>query len=203
MRGEVIFRTNSSTIGLKVETLEICIAAFRASDLTKCAPVGLSLEAWATILGMSTLAILGLIWRGVRLSFFGFTQFIAKTTLWTRNLIFGSNQYPEMCRAIWPLMEDNRRIFRSFGPSSGATAANVRFDQSLWVANRNKIVENNSKIGELIRSNFRNIPNKDGVSFERWLSHIDAFAAHVGDPNVDYREHQFPSEIVDLVSRHA
>ncbi|TJV20776.1 MAG: hypothetical protein E5Y04_30700 [Mesorhizobium sp.] len=186
-----------------METLNVCIAAFNASDLTKCAPIGLSLEAWATILGMSTLAVLSLILRGFRLSFLGFTKFVSKAATQVRTLMFGSNEYPALCRAVWPLMEDNRRIFEDFGPKSGANHDYVRFDQTLWKASKNKIVENNRVIAELIRTGAKKIPTEDKISFDRWLSHIDAFEAHVENEAVDYRHNQFPKEVVDIVSRHA
>ncbi|RWE84485.1 MAG: hypothetical protein EOS63_03095 [Mesorhizobium sp.] len=186
-----------------METLRICIAAFNASDLTKCAPVGLSLDAWATILGMSTLAILGMLLRGFRFGFLGFVGLISKALARVRSFIFGSNDYREMCRTILPLMEENGRIFEAFGPKSSAADEYTRFDQSLWVARRVGIVENNRQIANIILKAKNVIPEADEFLFDQWLSHIDAFESHVADERVDYRNHQFPRAVVELIHRHA
>jgi hypothetical protein len=105
---------------------------------------------------------------------------------------------------IWPRMEDNRRIFQDFGPNSGIDNAGslekaVRVDLSLWYSKRDTIVQNNSIICDYIRSNIGLIPEGYMPAFEKWLSHIDAFALHVADDAIDYREYQFPKEVISIV----
>lgn len=46
------------------------------------------------------------------------------------------------------------------------------------------------------------IPGQYAAIFERLISHIDAFEVHVENEQADYREHQFPTEIVDVVDEH-
>jgi hypothetical protein len=101
-------------------------------------------------------------------------------------------------------MEDNRRIFQDFGPNSGidnlgSLTKAVRFDLSLWYGKRETIVQNNIIIAHHIRSNIGLIPEAHKPTFEKWLSHIDAFALHVTDDTIDYGEHQFPKEVVSIV----
>jgi hypothetical protein len=101
-------------------------------------------------------------------------------------------------------MEDNRRIFQDFWPNSGAdnsgsSAKAVRFDLSLWYGKRDTIVCNNNIISNHIRSNIDLIPEAHLHIFEKWLSHIDAFALHVHDDTIDYREHQFPKDVISIV----
>ena len=100
-------------------------------------------------------------------------------------------------------MEDNKRIFTDFGPNSGLKFLNkdkmVRHDLSLWYKERHKIAKNNELISSHIREFIDVIPDEVKHFFEGWLSHIDAFKHHLEDDNVDYREHQFPIAVVDIL----
>lgn len=101
-------------------------------------------------------------------------------------------------------MEDNRRIFQDFGPklgvdNPGSSTRAVRFDLSLWYGKRDTIVHNNNIIAQHILSNIGLIPKVHKPTFEKWLSHIDAFAHHVTDDTIDYGEHQFPKEIISII----
>jgi hypothetical protein len=109
--------------------------------------------------------------------------------------------FKQLCSALQPVIQENGRIFRDFGPNSGASSDGVlRTDLSVWYAKRPKIVENNSQISDLIRSNLTAVPAEHYEIFTRLLSHIDAFEAHVLKGGVDYREHQFPKEIVVIIN---
>jgi len=108
-----------------------------------------------------------------------------------------------MCRLILPIVEDNKRIFDHFGPNSGASprvdSKVVRHDLSMWRAQRPTLDGNNQKIKQILRENWHLIPACHSAIFERWISHIDAFALHLLDSSVDYREHQFPHEVNEIV----
>lgn len=109
-----------------------------------------------------------------------------------------------LCKAIWPLMEENRRIFEDFGPNSGSAVSGlnekiVRWDTSMWRLQRPTIGTNNAAIAGYIRSCVDIIPKEHAELFRKWLSHIEAFAHHLSDDSVDYREHQFPGEVFEVV----
>lgn len=115
--------------------------------------------------------------------------------------------FSDLCRSLWPLMEDNRRIFEDFGPNSGAAHSGaeekiVRHDLSLWRSRRPAIGVNNELIAKEIRSYADVIPEAHEKLFRKWLSHIEAFAAHLADDDVDYREHQFPRQVVEIIKEH-
>jgi hypothetical protein len=112
--------------------------------------------------------------------------------------------FGSLCEMLWPLIKENRRIFEDFGPNSGATCSGpedktVRYDMTLWKHRRKAIGANNEVIAEYLRSYANVVPDVHQPLFRKWLSHIDAFALHLADDNVDYREHQFPREVVDVV----
>jgi hypothetical protein len=108
-----------------------------------------------------------------------------------------------LCRALKPLLEDNYRVFRDFGPNSDANSKGpLRHNLNAWYAlRRSKILPNNSQIRSFIVECRDIIPRKYKTAFQKLISHIDAFEAHVDNDLVDYREHQFPSDIVDIVER--
>jgi hypothetical protein len=117
-----------------------------------------------------------------------------------------ARSFPTLCKSIWPLMEDNKRIFDDFGPNSeaarpGETERTVRFDLALWKRQRFAIGENNQAIAEQVRANMDLIPDRHAAIFRRLLSHIEAFSHHLFDENLDYRDHQFPYEVVVIVER--
>jgi TIR domain len=107
-----------------------------------------------------------------------------------------------LCRALQPILDDNRRLFRDFGPNSSANSKGpVRYNLASWYTLRKtKIVPNNSQLRDLIVDHQGLIPKKRKAIFDRLISHIDAFEAHVEDDAVDYREHQFPAEIESVIN---
>lgn len=114
--------------------------------------------------------------------------------------------FPELCKRLWPLIEDNRRIFQNFGPNSHAAKTpveerEVRYDLSLWYELRPKIVTNNDAVLALLRLAGSAIPRIHKEIFEKWESHIEAFKAHVGNHSIDYRAHQFPLEILPIIEK--
>jgi hypothetical protein len=112
--------------------------------------------------------------------------------------------FPSLCRLLWPLMEDNRRIFEDFGPNSGAAypgpgTKKVRFDLTIWELKKPGIGTNNELIANYLRSYRDVIPEVYRALFSKWLSHIEAFALHLAGEGIDYRDHQFPKDVVDVV----
>jgi hypothetical protein len=110
--------------------------------------------------------------------------------------------FQSLCRRLWIIFRENQRIFQDFGPKSGANDDGIRWELSVWERLRKeKIVPLNTRVRELIVGNWDLIPREHAEIFRKLLSHIDAFEAHVGDPSVDYRDHQFPSQIAEVVER--
>jgi hypothetical protein len=110
-----------------------------------------------------------------------------------------------LCRDIKPLLDENARIFRDFGPNSGADAEGpVRWDLTAWHQLRvSKIAPNNVRIRDLIKTHPDAVPAEKRNLFDSLLSHIDAFEAHISDSKIDYRDHQFPKEIVAIINQTA
>jgi predicted nucleotidyltransferase len=111
------------------------------------------------------------------------------------------SNFPNLAHEIWPLITENHRAFKSYGPRSGAAdAAPVRWDLSLWEeAKTDIILPNNQKIEELIKSNWEQIPPKYQPAFEKMLTHIYAFEKHCENSTIDYTEHQFPQEFTSII----
>lgn len=72
----------------------------------------------------------------------------------------------------------------------------------LWYSQRSAIVANNRAVAGYTGEP-KLIPESQLPLFDKLLSHIEAFELHVKDPRIDYREHQFPREIYDIVQRAA
>ena len=108
---------------------------------------------------------------------------------------------PSLAHQIWPLMAENRRVFTSYGPRSGAeSAAPVRWNLSLWEEARAEIVlPNNQRIKDLIENNWDYVPEEHRPIFGKMLTHIYAFEKHCHDPTVDYAEHQFPQDFASII----
>jgi hypothetical protein len=117
----------------------------------------------------------------------------------------GPNDFREMCRRIRPLFEENARIFKDFGPNSGAASASpLRSNLESWYHMRSKrIVPNNREIAALVKISYSLIPAEHRRIFDKLLSHIEAFELHVGDENINYSDKQFPAAIVSLVEEMA
>jgi len=101
---------------------------------------------------------------------------------------------------IRKLMEENRRIFLSFGPNSSAGAnGEIRHDPGSWQQlRREAICPNNEQIYDILKS-VRRVSATEQPVVEKMLSHIEAFAHHCENPNYDYRDNQFPREFSDLI----
>jgi hypothetical protein len=110
--------------------------------------------------------------------------------------------FQSLCKVLSLIFGENERIFKDFGPKSGANADAVRWDLSIWRRlRREKIAPSNAQLRELIIRNWDLIPGEHTEIFRKLLSHIDAFEAHINEARVDYRDHQFPVQIVDIVGR--
>ena len=111
-----------------------------------------------------------------------------------------------LCSALRPLLAVNKRIFLDFGPKSGIANSGepLRTDFKVWNFQREKtIVPNNAQMRDLITRHYDHIPREHQPSFDRLLSHIDAFETHVRFGGIDYRNHLFPVEIDEIVSSHS
>jgi hypothetical protein len=112
--------------------------------------------------------------------------------------------FGDLCRALLPILEENRRIFVDFGPRSGKeSTGSVRWELSLWYSQRPRIASNNARIAQLIQTHRPLIPERYKGEFDQLLSHIEAFAAHVNDDGLDYREHQFPQHVSRIIIENA
>ena len=153
--------------------------------------MGLSLVEWMTVIS-------------------GLTAFIS-ILRWVVNAQSGERlprikSFRALCREIEPMLDDNTRIFNTFGPNSGKGVGLpkiVRTDLTAWEVIRRQIAHNNAQIKDLLVSSQKLIPSDHHLLFQRWISHIDAFNAHLGDTSVDYREHQFPTDIVEIIHKNA
>src|SRR6202158_5375867 len=98
-------------------------------------------------------------------------------------------------------INENGRVFRSFGPNSGAESlGEVRWDLTLWEKARQEIiVPNNRKIAKLITSESVLVPAKYRLIFDKMLTHVYAFEKHCENPTFDYGEHRFPDEFAEVI----
>ena len=170
--------------------LNACVAAFRESNLPQCKPMGFGVIEWITVIGFGGGAVT-LLWKTGSLLY----RLVHKQT--SRPI----RSFRQLRSKLRPLVRDNSRIFQTFGPNSDASSApsRLRSDVSAWKKIRARIAENNEQIANLIRINWHLVPAESAPAFERWLSHIDAFRAHLEDNSVDYRHHQFPREILKII----
>jgi hypothetical protein len=177
---------------------ETCLRAWQAQDLSTCKPLGFDLVGWAAILPVAA-GVVFFVVRALRARFARTTnEDRLKARPWR-------NRFAALCRAIRPIVEENGRIFREFGPNSsaGGPARIVRQNLGVWKQMMPTVAENNARIRKLITANLDSIPQRHAELFERWINHIDAFEAHAEDPLADYRHHQFPREVVDVIHQNA
>jgi len=128
-----------------------------------------------------------------------------------RSIAFASSEgspiqdFGDLCRLLKPLLDDNYRVFRNFGPNSGADSLGpVRHNLAAWHELRaSTIVPNNTRIRHLVNSNRGLVPKQFWLVFEELISHIDAFEAHVKNDKVEYPNNQFPNAVVEIVNRNA
>lgn len=170
---------------------KMCSLSPNDMDLSGCFWLGLSIVEWATVIG--GLAIIT-----------GLVKWVIKAQ--SGGSLPKIKSFRALCREIEPLLDDNTRIFRTFGPNSGkgdGLPKIVRTDLTAWEDIRHQIADNNSEIKNLLNSGQKLIPSDYHLLFQRWISHIDAFNAHLGDPDVDYREHQFPTDVIGIIRKNA
>ncbi len=115
----------------------------------------------------------------------------------------GKKTYKNLATAasdIRKIMEENRRIFLSFGPNSSAGATGeIRHDPSSWQQLRQEtICPNNEQIRNILKT-VKRFSAVEQPIVEKMLSHIEAFAHHCENPNYDYRDNQFPREFSNLI----
>lgn len=113
--------------------------------------------------------------------------------------------FRELCKFVYPLLEENRRARFSLGPNSDSDAiGDVKWDLSLWEkAKQELIVPNNKKIEAALTENATLIPKAARALVDRMLSHAFAFEKHCEDPGMDYSDNQFPVEFAELVASEA
>lgn len=180
---------------MRSKLLEICARAVHTADLSTCKPLGFDLLGWITILT----AVVGVIFFVIRRGETSASASPSATIPWRP----WRSRFRAVCATIKPMMDENGRLFEEFGPNSGRDGGpkKVRYDLSVWKQTLPKIVGNNAKIREVIEANRPAIPAEHQRLFTTWINHIDAFEAHAADDLVDYRENQFPIEVVQLVGR--
>lgn len=107
----------------------------------------------------------------------------------------------ELCESLIPLIDDNKFLFKTFGPNSSAIEIEpLRYDLTLWKNVRVEyIIPNNVLIKCIINKNKSIIPTIHKDLFEKLIAHIYAFRKHVEDPNFDYENYQFPVRIEYLI----
>jgi hypothetical protein len=110
-----------------------------------------------------------------------------------------------MCQTIIPILDENKYIFKTFGPNSNASATDeLRTDLTLWYKSRKEIIlPNNELLNCIIEKNNDAIPNEYKDVFFQLKSHIYAFKKHVTNPNFDYTQYQFPKQIEILTKTYA
>lgn len=183
--------------------MDLCLSAWQASDLSNCKPLGLGLEAWFSMIGISIAGLVLLLWREFWQILFGLVLLLRSGVAQIWCLIFSPSAFQTLCATLRPLVRDNARIFESFGPKSASNVDEVRHDLSLWSESRQMIVDNNASIKRIIKDGYGSIPKSHLLIFDRWLSHIDAFEAHSKNNLVDYRNHQFPKEVLKVIGADA
>ena len=183
--------------------LNVCLEAWKTSDLSSCKPLGLGIDVWVSVIGLSILGLLALLWRTFWRVVTSVGHIFGVALAWTWHKALGQSEYEKLSATLRPLVRDNKRIFEAFGPKSGKNVDEVRHDLSLWFENRRKIEENNKIIKDEIFKNYDNIPIEYRSIFDSWVSHIDAFEAHLKNDSVDYRNNRFPKEVLKIIGADA
>lgn len=111
------------------------------------------------------------------------------------------NTFQKLCEIILPYLSENGKIFRTFGPNSGADAKEeLRWDLTLWYKSRREIIlPNNKFLSNLITSNKNLIPNEHLEIIEKFIAHCYAFEKHCEDANFEYKQYLFPNEITEII----
>jgi hypothetical protein len=108
--------------------------------------------------------------------------------------------FRSLCGRLRPLVDENRRTFRSFGPQSDRDARFVRWDLGLWERAREEVVvPNNDIIASLIEANWSVVPEVHRDALGRWKEHIFAFRLHCKEPWREYSGQLYPLEVDEIV----
>ncbi|MDH5976873.1 hypothetical protein L8R98_08795 [Vibrio splendidus] len=101
---------------------------------------------------------------------------------------------------IRPILDENRRIFMTFGPNSDSgNTGELRHDMALWEElKKTQIVPNNDKIRSVLDSVSEFDQSEQSVVSDI-KSHIEAFKKHCENPEFDYSKNQFPQAFADLI----
>lgn len=101
---------------------------------------------------------------------------------------------------IRPLMDDNRRIFMTFGPNSeSGNTGDLRHDFEVWQELKiEQIVPNNEEILSLL-NRVEAFKKNEEVIVTDMKSHIQAFKTHCENPDFDYSDNLFPIAFSDLI----
>lgn len=102
--------------------------------------------------------------------------------------------------AIRPLMDNNRRVFTTFGPKSNSfDVEGLPQDYDVWEnLKTEQIIPNNAEILEILNG-VKEFTEVENPIIEKMKSHIEAFKEHCKRPSFDYSSHQFPLEFADLI----
>lgn len=114
-----------------------------------------------------------------------------------------SKRYKSLSKAardIRPLMDDNRRIFTTFGPNTSAGSTDeLRHDYDVWEKLKlDQIVPNNNSILSIL-NRVKKLDKREELAVSAMKSHIQAFKKHCEDPSFDYSQNQFPIDFSDLI----
>lgn len=109
--------------------------------------------------------------------------------------------FHKLCEVILPYLFENGKIFKTFGPNSGANVKEeLRWDLTLWYKSRREIIlPNNNFVFNLLNTNKSIIPPEHLEVVEKYLTHCYAFEKHCEDANFEYKQHLFPKEILEII----
>lgn len=96
--------------------------------------------------------------------------------------------FDEMRQAIATLLSENRVTWSTLGPQSDVAKNNPSSNAfSLWEMRRvDKIIPNNSRIVNIVRSNRRLLNAKQAVAFAMFINHAESYENHVYDRRDEY-----------------
>lgn len=101
---------------------------------------------------------------------------------------------------LYELLEENRRLFLSFGPNSSAgSIGEIRADPSMWFSIRTESIQpNNQKIAKILDS-VQSFTSDERTIVDSMLNHITAFNHHCTNADFDYSQNRFPQEFRNLI----
>lgn len=117
------------------------------------------------------------------------------------NQLVEINSFNNLCETILPYLLENEKVFKTFGPNSGADAKEeLRWDLTLWYKSRREIIlPNNKFMTSLITSNRKIIPIAHIEIIEKFLTHSYAFEKHCEDANFEYKQFLFPTQFTEII----